>query len=65
VDYVNGLSYVKPTLHPWDAAYWIAMNDGLLSSWIRFVRILLSIFASIFLSEIGLNYLLSLGPYVV
>ena len=28
VDYVNGFSYIKPTLHPWDEAYLIMVNDG-------------------------------------
>jgi hypothetical protein len=28
VDYVNGFSYVKPTLHSQDEAYLIMVNDG-------------------------------------
>ena len=28
VDYINGFSYIKPTLHPWDEAYLIVVNDG-------------------------------------
>ena len=28
VDYVNGFSYIKPTLHPWDETYLIVVNDG-------------------------------------
>jgi hypothetical protein len=28
VDYANGFSYIEPTLHPWDEAYWIMKNDG-------------------------------------
>jgi hypothetical protein len=28
VDYVNGFSYIKPTLHSWDEAYLIMLNDG-------------------------------------
>jgi hypothetical protein len=28
VDYLNGLSYSETTLHPWDEAYLILMNDG-------------------------------------
>jgi hypothetical protein len=27
VDYVDGFPYIKPTLHPWDEAYLITMND--------------------------------------
>jgi len=29
VDYVNGFSYIEPTLHPWDEAYLIMENDSL------------------------------------
>jgi hypothetical protein len=28
VDYINGFSHIKPTLHPWDEAYLTVMNDG-------------------------------------
>ena len=27
VAYVNGFSYIEPTLYPWDSAYLIIMND--------------------------------------
>lgn len=27
VDYINGFSYIKPTLHLWDEAYLIVVND--------------------------------------
>jgi hypothetical protein len=28
VNYINGFSYIMPTLHPWDEAYLIVVNDG-------------------------------------
>jgi hypothetical protein len=28
VYYVTGFSYIKTTLHPWDEAYLIVVNDG-------------------------------------
>ena len=28
VDYINGFSYIELTLHPWDEAYLIMVNDG-------------------------------------
>ena len=28
VDYVNGFSYIEPSLHPWDEANLIVANDG-------------------------------------
>jgi hypothetical protein len=52
VDYINEFSYIEPMLHRWDEAYVIVEIDA---SWIQYVRILLSIFASIFISEIGLK----------
>ena len=64
VDYVDGFSYIKPSLNPWNEAYLIMMNDNLMCSWIRFVRILLSIFALKFIKEIGLKFSL-LGLCVV
>jgi hypothetical protein len=45
VDYINGFFYIEPTLHHWDEAYLVIMNDVLMSSWMRVGRILLSIFA--------------------
>ncbi|ERE70462.1 hypothetical protein H671_6g16407 [Cricetulus griseus] len=27
VDYIDGFSYVEPSLHPWDEAYFIGMDD--------------------------------------
>ena len=28
MDYVNGFSYIKPSLLPWDEAYLIGVNDN-------------------------------------
>jgi hypothetical protein len=46
-------AYIEPSLHPWDEAYLIMVNENLVCSW-RIVRILLSIFALIVIREIGL-----------
>ena len=54
VDYIDGFLYIKQSLHTWDEAYMIMMS--LMCSWIWLVRILLSIFASIFIREIGLKF---------
>jgi hypothetical protein len=27
-DYIDGFSYIEPSLHPWYEAYLIALNDG-------------------------------------
>jgi hypothetical protein len=29
VDYMKGFSYINPTLHPWDEAYLIMLNNDL------------------------------------
>jgi hypothetical protein len=50
VGYINGFPYIKPSLHPWDEAYLIMIDDPFdVLFWIRFARILLSIFALIFI----------------
>jgi hypothetical protein len=61
VDYVDGFSYIEPFLHPWNEAYLIVVNDGFEVIWIQFMRILLSTFASIFISEIGLKFSFFVG----
>jgi hypothetical protein len=56
VDYLNGFSYIKLTLHPCDEAYLIMVNDGFNLFRIQFARILLFILVSIFIREIGLKF---------
>ena len=53
LDYIDGFPYIKPSLHPWDEAYLVMIMTILMCSWNQFVRILLNIFASIFVREIG------------
>jgi hypothetical protein len=61
VDYMDGFLYAEPFLHPWDEANLVMMGDRLMCSWIWFVRVLLSIFASIFIREIGLKFSFFVG----
>ena len=61
VDYIDGFPYIKPSLHPWDEAYLVMIMTILMCSWIRFVRILLNIFALIFIREIGLKFSFFVG----
>jgi hypothetical protein len=56
VDYVDGFSYIEPSLHHWDEACLILMDDVLMCSWIGFGSILLNIFVSMFIKEIGLKF---------
>ena len=63
LDYVDGFPYIKPSLHPWNEAYLIMMMIILMCSWIQLARILLSIFASIFIREIGLEFSIFVGSF--
>ena len=56
VDYIYRPVYVEPALHPWDEAYLIVIDklfDVLLQS---VSRILLKLFASMFIMDIGLKF---------
>ncbi|ERE84323.1 hypothetical protein H671_2g6059 [Cricetulus griseus] len=54
VGYIDGFSYVKPSLHPWDEAYLIIVDDFSDMFLDSIPNILLSISASIFMRDIGL-----------
>jgi hypothetical protein len=43
IDYIDGYLYVEPSLHLWDEAYLITVDDVLICSWIQFLSILLGI----------------------
>jgi hypothetical protein len=65
VDYINRFSYFEPTLHSWDEAYLIMMNDGfdvfMNSVCKKFIECFSIFIALIFISEIGLNFSLLVG----
>jgi hypothetical protein len=65
VDYVDGFWNIKPSLHPWNEPTWSRWMIVLMCSWIWLVRILLSIFASIFIREIGLKFSIFVGSFYV
>ena len=65
VDYANGFLHIEPILHPLDEAYLIVVNDRFDVFLYSVCEDLLSIFASIFISEIGLNFFFLLHPCVV
>ena len=56
VDYIDGFSYIETTLHPWDEAYLIMLNDGFDMFLDSVTRILLSIFALIIISKIVIKF---------
>jgi len=47
---------IEESLHPWDKAHFVMIMIFLICCWILFARILLRIFASMFISDIGLQY---------
>jgi hypothetical protein len=55
VDYVDGFLYIKPSLHPWDEAYLIMMDDRF-DAFLDSVRENFIIFALILIREIGLKF---------
>jgi hypothetical protein len=64
VDYVDEFRYVEPSLHPWDEAYLIMKDDNFDVFLDLVSRNLLSIFALIFIWEIGLKFFFFVGSLV-
>ena len=56
VNYVYRLAYVELALHPWDEACLIMMDNLLMCCCNQFVNIILKIFASMFIMDIGLRF---------
>ena len=54
VDHSDGFVDIEPSFHPWDRSYLIVVYDPLMYCWIQFANILLRIFASMLISDIGL-----------
>ena len=64
VDYIDGLPYIEPSLHPCDEAYLIMMSDCFDVFLDSIGKNFISIFAWIIIREIGLKFSF-LGLYVV
>ena len=56
VDYICRFAYVEPALHPQNEAYLIMMDKFLMCCCNQFTSILLKIFASMFIMDIGLKF---------
>ena len=56
MDYVYRLVYVELVLHPQDDAYLIMVDKLLMCCCSQFASILLKIFASVFIMDIGLKF---------
>ena len=62
VYHLDRFGAIEEALHPWDKSYFIMVYDLLVYFCTQFVTILLSIFASIVISEIGLPYAVFVVP---
>ena len=56
VNYIYRLAYVEPALHPRDESYLSIMNKFFMCCCNRLANILLKIFASMFIMDIGLKF---------
>ena len=54
VNYIDLFVDIEESLHHWDKAHLVMVYDLLMYCWILIARILLRIFASKFISDIGL-----------
>ena len=61
VNYVYRLAYVEPALHPWAESYLIMMDKLLMCCCNWLASILLKIFASMFIMDIGLKFSFLVG----
>jgi hypothetical protein len=61
VDYVDGFPCVETSLHPWDEAYMIIMNDCFVMFLDLVCKMFIEYFSSIFISKIGLKFSFLVG----
>ena len=62
MDFIDGFPYIDPFLHPWDEAYLVMMDDHFdVFLYSVCEKILLIIFASIFIRGIGLKFSFFVG----
>ena len=61
VNYVDRLAYVEPALHPRDESYLIMVSKFFVCCCIWLANILLKIFASMFIMDIGLKFSFLVG----
>ena len=61
VDYIDGFPYIKPSLHPWDEAYLVMMNDRFDVFLDLVCEDFIEFYASIFIREIGLKFSFFVG----
>jgi hypothetical protein len=62
MDYIDGFSYVKPSLNPWNKTYLVRMDDCF-NVFLDSVSENFIIFASIFIRKIGLKFSIFVGSF--
>jgi hypothetical protein len=60
-DYIDGFPYIEPSLHPWDEAYLIMMDDCFDVFLDLICKNFIEYFASTFIREIGLKFSFFVG----
>ena len=63
MNYADGFVYIKPSLHPWDPAYLVMMDDCLDVFLDSVSKNFMRIFASIFIRDIGLKFSIFVGSF--
>jgi hypothetical protein len=61
VDYIDGFPYIEPSLHPWDEAYAIMMDDHFDLFLDSVCENSIEYFASIFIRVIDLKFFVFAG----
>ena len=63
LDYVDGFSYIEPSLHPWDKNYLVGQDDCFDVFLDSVSENFIEDFASIFIREIGLKFSIFVGSF--
>jgi hypothetical protein len=63
VDYVDGFPYIKPSLHPWNEAYSIMIDDCLDVFLDLVSENFIEYFCTIFIRDIGLKFSFFVGSF--
>ena len=63
MDYVDGFPYNKPSLHPWNEAYLVMMDDNFDVFLDSLSKNFIDYFASTFIREIGLKFSIFVGSF--
>ena len=63
MDYIDGFSYIKPSLHSWNKTYLVRMYDRFNMFLDSVSKNFIEYFALIFVREIGLKFSIFVGSF--